>query len=390
MNRRAVLGMVLGGFLCCGVAESARVDKELAGKVRVSIDDGVAFLLTKQGEDGAWLHDPAMTSLCSIALHQSGSVKHAEEAKNAVDRGRRFILKFVKDNGSIVADESQYVNYTTAIALSALAIIGDPADKETMRGARHFLIDSQLDQDNAENPTSPKDPFFGGIGYGSGGPKCPDLSNTQLALEALYLTEHLDRDTPYAGKSKLCWKNAIQFLQSVQNVPKDAGTTWIVNVEDDPENDGGFIYRPDESKATGKLEAQGEDAEGLRSYGSMTYAGLKSMVYAQLEKDDVRVKAARDWASRHYTLDENPGMGPEGHYYYLQTFAKALNAFGEDTLVTADGRTCKWREDLLRKLIALQKDSGEWHNDKHGRWMESIPELVTAYSLIAMEVALGD
>ena len=61
----------------------------------------------------------------------------------------------------------------------------------------------------------------------------------------------------------------------------------------------------------------------------MTYAGLKSMIYAGVKKDDPRVKAAYEWVQKHYTLDENPGMGGNGLYYYYHTFAKALDAIGD-------------------------------------------------------------
>jgi len=62
----------------------------------------------------------------------------------------------------------------------------------------------------------------------------------------------------------------------------------------------------------------------LRSYGSMTYAGLKSMIYAGLTQDDPRVKAALEFIRKNYTLEENPGQGQRGLYYYYQTFAKAM------------------------------------------------------------------
>ena len=44
----------------------------------------------------------------------------------------------------------------------------------------------------------------------------------------------------------------------------------------------------------------------------MTYAGLKSFLYAGVGKDDPRVKAAIEWVRKHYTLDENPNMGANG------------------------------------------------------------------------------
>ena len=54
----------------------------------------------------------------------------------------------------------------------------------------------------------------------------------------------------------------------------------------------------------------------------MTYAGLKSFLYAGVGKDDPRVVAALGWIKRHYTLAENPGQGQSGLFYFYQTFAK--------------------------------------------------------------------
>ena len=59
-----------------------------------------------------------------------------------------------------------------------------------------------------------------------------------------------------------------------------------------------------------------------RSYGSMTYAGLKSMVFAGLKPDDIRVQAATKWLRANYSLDENPGLGQAGLYYYYHLMAK--------------------------------------------------------------------
>jgi squalene-hopene/tetraprenyl-beta-curcumene cyclase len=67
-------------------------------------------------------------------------------------------------------------------------------------------------------------------------------------------------------------------------------------------NDGGFYY----SVTAGGQSASGSTREGgLQSYGSMTYAGLKSMIDAGLEPDDPRVKAAVKWIGDHYTVNEN-------------------------------------------------------------------------------------
>jgi squalene-hopene/tetraprenyl-beta-curcumene cyclase len=348
-----------------------------------SIQRGVNFLTDQQKEDGSWMHHPAVTGLCVMALHNSGSTQNAVIWKEAVKKGLAFIKKFVQDDGSIwlKGQKKEYPNYTTAVALCALAIVGDSKDEPIMRNARKFLFGSQLKDKNSKN--------FGGIGYGKSGPANPDLSNTQWALEALYLTEYLDKEPKAKSpedqkKAGLAWKNAVQFLSQLQHVPETNDVVWVVKDKNDP-NYGSFVYKTDESKA-GTAEG---DKKTLRGYGSMTYAGLKSMIYAKMKKDDPRVKAAIAWGAKNYTMDKNPGMGPEGHYYYLHTFSKANSVIGDDVITTPDGKKHNWRVDLIKTLLKLQKSKGEWYNEKHGRWWESVPELVTAYSLLSMEAALG-
>jgi len=112
------------------------------------------------------------------------------------------------------------------------------------------------------------------------------------------------------------------------------------------------------------------------------------MVYAKLKKDDPRVKAAIGWASRHYTVDENPGLKKKGHFYYILTFTKALAALGDDILTDKNGKKNFWRADVINKLLSMQKGNGSWVNDD-GKWMESDALLATPFALLSMEIAAG-
>jgi squalene-hopene/tetraprenyl-beta-curcumene cyclase len=121
----------------------------------------------------------------------------------------------------------------------------------------------------------------------------------------------------------------------------------------------------------------------------MTYAGFKSYLYAKLDKDDERVKAALSWIQRNYGLDQNPGLGKDGMYYYFLTFARALNAWGEKTIDVKEEtgtRARNWRADLVDRLAALQKPDGSFASMDE-RWMEGNPVLITAYALLALEHA---
>ena len=128
----------------------------------------------------------------------------------------------------------------------------------------------------------------------------------------------------------------------------------------------------------------------LRAYGSMTYAGVKSLIYAKLPKTDARVAAAHDWIRRNYTLAENPGVGTDGQYYYYLTFARALDAWGEPMIevIKPDGskETRDWAMDLIDQLASMQNPDGSFRS-VDDRWMENNPTLITAYALIALQHA---
>jgi squalene-hopene/tetraprenyl-beta-curcumene cyclase len=115
----------------------------------------------------------------------------------------------------------------------------------------------------------------------------------------------------------------------------------------------------------------------------MTYAGLKSMIFAGVGPDDPRVKAASEWIKKHYALDSNPGMGDAGLFYYYTTFAKALDAVGQETFTDEQGKSHNWRSELAEALVQRQRADGAWING-NARWLEGDPNLVTGYGLLAI------
>jgi squalene-hopene/tetraprenyl-beta-curcumene cyclase len=206
------------------------------------------------------------------------------------------------------------------------------------------------------------------------------MGNTLAALEALYYSKRLVEDQSLAGARDLNWEAAINFLQSCQNLPAYNKEKWA---SDDPKNKGGFIYYPGHSMAGAETNAA-TGRVALRSYGSISYGGLLSYIYANLGKDDPRVLAVFDWLRKNYTVEENPGMGPQGLFFYFHTMSKALSIYGVDELEIA-GQKINWRKDLGMRLINLQKQDGSWANE-NGRWWEKDPALVTSYSVLALEM----
>ena len=169
------------------------------------------------------------------------------------------------------------------------------------------------------------------------------------------------------------------FVSRCQNLKSEFNDQpWADKV-----NDGGFIYT---ASLGGSSVAGRTENGGLRSYASMTYAGLKSMIYAGLTPEDPRVKAAIAYIAKHYSLDENPGLGQAGLYYYYQTFAKALSLLGRPSLTNGEGRDHDWRADLTAALARRQQGDGSWVNPSD-RFMEGDANLVTSYGLLALAYA---
>jgi squalene-hopene/tetraprenyl-beta-curcumene cyclase len=364
------------------LAQAAPSKDDPANKAQALIDKGLAYLKTQQQPDGSFQHNerdqPAVTALALKAF--AGSARDAA-SDPVVAKGYEGLLKFQKPDGGIYRDA--LANYNTAIAVSALSAANQPKYRPAIDKAVNFLKRLQWTEATVDAPerktVDANDPRYGGWGYG--GKQRSDGSNTQLALDALH-DSGLTCDDP-------AYQNAIKFITRMQNLKSSNDQTWAGT-------DGGFVYTP----ALGGESMAGEyTAPGgrrlLRSYGSMTYAGLKSLIYAGITKDDPRVKAAFEWISRNWTLNENPGMklndpatAANGIFYYYHTLARAMNAYEQPTITDSQGTPHDWRAELIDKLASLQKQDGSWNGEK--RWMEDNPVLVTAYSVIALEEANQD
>ena len=353
-----------------------RPDLSLQHELERAIDRGVAWLLQQQNTNGWWgsPEQPALTALALSAFMGEPSGKYGQNPPPAIRKGYAYLLSCVQSNGSIC--QTNLANYNTSISMMALVAANNPKYDPILRKARAYLASTQIDLGEKGQLDTP---FDGGVGYGSKYDHS-DMNNTLSALEAMYYTRHLATDTKAGEASDLDWKAVVHFLESCQNLPSHNAEKWASG---DPANRGGFIYYPGQSMAgsetnpvTGKV--------ALRSYGSISYAGLLSYIYAQLQREDPRVVAVLDWLRGHYTLEENPGMGPQGLYYYLHLMVKALHTAGVETLELRDGRKVSWRREVALRLINLQRTDGSWFNDNN-RWWEKDPNLVTAYSVMALE-----
>lgn len=331
-----------------------------------AIAKAVEFLKSRQGEDGGWstAREPGITALVVTAMLRTGRVSPNEpEIKKAF----AYLEKFLdRQNGGFPT--AAHANYTTCISLLAFREANDDGRySQAIAQGQAFLKKMQWDE--TEN-RSTADPYFGGAGYGGSNDR-PDLSNTSYFIETL-------RDTGLPADDPALQK-ALVFVSKCQNMKSEFNNEpWADKV-----NDGGFIYT---AAKGGQSMAGGDPKTGLRSYAGMTYAGLKSMIYAGLKKDDPRIVAAMGYIRKNYSVDENPGMGQQGLYYYYHTFAKAMSLLKEPTITDAAGKSHDWKAELVAALAKRQNADGSWVNPAD-RFLEGDANLVTAYALLALNYA---
>jgi squalene-hopene/tetraprenyl-beta-curcumene cyclase len=377
MNRRTFFGRGFRATALVGLA--ARSSRGQAGgpaDPAALTARAADFLRPRQSADGSWSGDrkePGITALAVAALLRS---RRATPDDPAVARGLAYLEQFLDTKGGLA--RSPHSVYTTSVALMAFQEANRGGRYAgVIRGGQDYLRASQYGEAEGKGPA---DPQYGGVGYG-GASSRPDLSNTAFMMEALR-DSGLPADDP-------ALKKALVFVSRCQNRKSEFNDQpWADKV-----NDGGFVYNPSgrAESPQGKGARRGEPATEkaaapIPSSAGMTYAGLKSMIYAGLTEDDGRVKAALAYIAGHYTLDENPGQGQRGLYYYYHTFARALAALGKPTLVDAEGKSHDWRADLVGALAKRQEASGAWVN-RDDRFMEGDPNIVTSFGLLALAAA---
>ncbi len=357
--------------------------------------DGV-FAMTHGGKT---FPDPAMTGFGVYALQCKPKTARTAAEQQTIDKGIAWLLAHQNADGTW---GEQVPNYTTCVVVGALARAENPATAEALAKAQKAILGFQ----NIESSGYQRgDRDYGSIGYGNA--QRGDLSNLHFSLDAL-------RTTGLPANHE-AFQKALVFLQRTQNLKSvndfsgkvpDPDREGVV-LDATSGNDGGASYYPGNSAAGYIVQPDGKAVP--RSYGSMTYALLKSYTLAGVAGDDPRVQAAVKWIQDNWTLAVNPGSDPalgekvkyQGLFYYYMVLAQALdaakvatvevpvkNAAGEVVVDDKGNATTKdvdWKKELRAHLEGMQQPDGTWVNGKNERWMEGMPLLCTCYAMTALE-----
>ena len=333
-------------------------DEEISRAQERALD----WLEKQQAEDGSF-SDPHMPALSALPLWAfvRGGRGDGEAAKKAA----AFVLSTQRPDGGFYVPKpgrggSGLGNYNTGVCMSAL-FESALAPNAAILKARDYVASSQLTGD---------DTMAGGFGYDRAmRRRYADLNNTVYAMDAMRRTAAAEEFRPAGdAKADIDWNRALEYVARLQSKEGPAA--------------GGFAYNDRTPQAGASTNAAG--AVTLRAYGSMSYAGVLAMVHCNLPKSDPRVKSAWEYCASHWTVDENPGMGSQGLFFYLDIVTRALSA-AATPLPARDGGTVDWRGEVARKIISMQRPDGSWSNANNRFW-ENDPVLCTSYAVLALSL----
>ncbi len=389
-----ILGIVLAGLVLLVVGgfafyqsqkmshrsypEKALRFKPTGDAILDGLGRGVEYLTRHQEDNGSFARGrlaphAAVTGLALQALValpedflRAQDEEYRAKLQQRVTLARDFVLSQAQEDGGIYSPIPgfSFGVYSTSIAVVALRAAGVEQSHPAIAGAQKYLIASRASGAAA---------IAGGAGYAPG--TRPDLNNTVNMLEALEASGLPKGDPVYL--------QAVEFVTNSQNRSESNRSGFPVT------DDGGFVYYPGASPA-GKVTTR-EGQQAAASYGTMSYAGLVSFLYADVDRNDPRVQSAFNWIKNNYDLSENVGLKDRGLYYYYRIIAKALDRYGEKEIPAPDGQGEPriWAQDLAQMLLKLQLPEGNWVNQNKA-FLEDNTIMVTCYVLAALSTCYED
>ncbi len=358
MNLKKIFAAFLFISLFCIGANAAEYEQNW--------NSALKWLATQSNPDASFLQKKGARVGFSCLVLQAWNnaptdVKKANpEFAALMSKTANYIASQQNPEYGYIADGPEYHNYSTALAVKALAQFDAKKYSELIKKAVVYLKQLQANSSRKFDPN--KHITFGGFGYGS--TLRPDLSNTWFALSAL--------SAAGVPSSDAVFQNAIIFVKRCQNSTE-------VNDQPYAGTDGGSMYLPGNS-AAGKEKAR--DGKTIhKSYGSMTSAMLSSYLYCGLKKDAKPVQLASKWLGNNFSVTANPGHQKEGQqalFYYYRALSTALSQYGAENFYGHD-----WKKDLAGELVKTQTKEGYWVN-KEARFSENDPVLCTAYALYSL------
>ena len=360
--RLGVTELVTLALFNYGVTEDDAVDSD--GDGTPDIQEAMNYILSYVQADGGIYQSSGVanyeTSMGILVLVAADQTNIPSKYTNQIANAKDFLLGIQNVEGAQNALPSASQIAEAEVFLSS---IQNDLPTYQMAEAQAFLSDIQ--PANAAISVSPDDQYYGGWSYYPWAAGYADHSNTQWSLMGLSAAySYLGLAKPNPNTPGTWTSKALKFLERCQN--------YATNDQPWAGDDGGFVYVPYGGTVCGPSST---------SYGSMTYAGIWSMLLIGLNVADPRVQAALDWAESNFSVTSNPpACGDTVLYYYYISMAKALAMAGQIQLGGYD-----WFQELSTELVNRQHPEGYWQNTGNSWLQEGQKALATAYALLSIE-----
>ncbi|MFP4053909.1 MAG: DUF4159 domain-containing protein [Phycisphaerae bacterium] len=297
-------------------------------------------------------------------LRADPAMTRPQRTERAIAQAADFLLKTIDANGmcrhEFPQGNSRYGGRTALVAWTAALAGVSPQRNEALLRAKRWLAEAELEgtypvatrvmamaetkrRDREVTKLMQRDLrwLWGAMGKSGQYTYTPldgeegdryDNSNAQMALMAVDAAARAGLEVPNAY-----WKQARSW--------------WLAQQQPD----GGWAYR------------QPKNLLRVRSYGSMTAAGLASLMACNAWLDDENVVRCREtkvdepidsamkWLTKNYTLRRNPGKGVEWYYYWLFSLQRVGMATGHKRIGTHD-----WYTEGSEELLSRQRSDGSW------------------------------
>lgn len=388
--RTTLLMLVMGAaMLVFAGCESKEPGLAGAKSARESLQKGLDFLFANQQENGSIVSDEQGADTAALGATGLAAIGAARAPKDIrakyeekIAKACAYILSKQMTDGSFQGAEG-LPTYTSAISIMALHYAGAQKYSERIKKGQEYLVNAQY-----HSEVDAKDLNYGGWTYGQkakGESKAANLSTTHYAVMGL-------RETGFSRDPGV-YERAVIYASRCRDDSETSDVTGIKFL-----NDGGFRYGPKDTRGSANKKGLIDEnaKEYFPSYASMTYAGFKTLLYANLAKDDPRVLGALNWMKNNYTLEKNSGMGyrpdekdmeQQGLYYFYNALARAMDAWGQKEIVDASGAKHDWAKELTDKLLEKQAGDGSWVNPAD-RWHEGLKTIVTGYCIDALTTCI--
>ena len=358
------------------------------GTVDRAILASMKHLLSRQGADGSFPGTGPLgtTGLALLALVRGGlATDHPDVA-----RGFDWLL----------AQEPRGT-YETGAAIMAVEALGTPpeellrarrgefdeplprvlgdAARAWLQRATDYLLENALAKVEDGRPVTGQEsilrwgyPFDYEINLEPEFPDWWDNSNTQYAVLGLNAAARCGIEVP-----RTIWAGVARHYLSVQAPDGEERDALRLGPHRRPRDEDGRRYAPPATKAVERGWSYRECPRGCRTYGSMTTAGIASLVIAGAHLSEKRLArrhrllsqtidaAVRDgWAALDgmWTVTENPRY--EGWFLYFLYGLERAGVLSD--VETVGGHDWYWEGAM--QLVLRQRDDGSWpafHSDPH-------------------------